>query len=88
MPSALIKHISLVVGLLSKKSKNYLLLTLRPLSWVIQALVWYGQKNHFSYFCYLIRVEHEKCSEMCVWIVGFGQKLRKLGLLLLKKVNI
>jgi hypothetical protein len=30
----------------------------------------------FSYFCYSIRVEHEKCSEMCVWIVGFGQNLR------------
>jgi hypothetical protein len=24
-------------------------------------------------------LEHEKCSEMCVWIVRFGQKLRKLG---------
>ena len=28
-------------------------------------------------FCYLIRVEHEKCSDMCVWIVRFGTKLRK-----------
>jgi hypothetical protein len=28
------------------------------------------------HFCYLIRVEHEKCSEMCIWIVGSGQKLR------------
>jgi hypothetical protein len=24
----------------------------------------------------LNREEHEKSSEMCVWIVGFGQKLR------------
>jgi hypothetical protein len=29
------------------------------------------------FFCYLIRVEHEKCSETCVWIIRFGQKLRK-----------
>jgi hypothetical protein len=34
-------------------------------------------KKDFFYFCYLIRVEHEKFSEMCVWIVRFGQKLRK-----------
>ena len=34
-------------------------------------LVW--SKKSFSNFCYLICVEHEKCSEMCVWIVRFGQ---------------
>jgi hypothetical protein len=49
-------------------------------------LVW-SEKN-ISNFCYLIRVEHEKCSEMCVWIVSFGQKIEKMGLLLVKKVNI
>ena len=38
-------------------------------------LVW--SKQLFLYFCYLIRVEHEKFSEMCVWIVRFGQNLRK-----------
>jgi hypothetical protein len=31
----------------------------------------------FFHLCYLIRVEYEKCSAMCVWIVRFGQKLRK-----------
>ena len=35
------------------------------------------QKIFFLKFCYLIRVEHEKCSDMCVWIVRFGPKLRK-----------
>jgi hypothetical protein len=35
-----------------------------------------GQKKIVSYF-YLIRVEHEKCSEMCVWIVRFDPKLKK-----------
>jgi hypothetical protein len=30
-------------------------------------------KNFFIKVCYLIRVEHEKRSEMCVWIVRFGQ---------------
>jgi hypothetical protein len=29
-------------------------------------------KNHIFSFCYLVRVEHEKCSEMCYWIVRFG----------------
>ena len=28
-------------------------------------------------YCYLIRVEHTKCSEMYVWIVRFGKNLRK-----------
>jgi hypothetical protein len=40
-------------------------------------LVEYSQKKIFLTFCYLIRVEHEKCSEMCVRIVKFGQKLKK-----------
>ena len=35
------------------------------------------QKLFFLQLCYLIRVENEKCSEMCVWIVRFSQKLRK-----------
>ena len=43
--------------------------------------IWSGSaKNYFFYFCYLIRVEHEKWSEMCVWVVGFSQKMRKLDL--------
>jgi hypothetical protein len=33
--------------------------------------------NFFSNFCYLIRVEHEKYSEMCDWIIRFGQNLKK-----------
>jgi hypothetical protein len=29
--------------------------------------IWAGlAKNYFFNFCYLIRVDHEKCSEMCV----------------------
>ena len=48
----------------------------------------YKSKIIFFQLCYLIRVEHEKCSEMCVWIVGFGQILRKLGLFLVEKVDI
>jgi hypothetical protein len=40
--------------------------------------VWSGIAKFFFYkFCYLNRVEYEKCSEMCVWIVRFAQKLRK-----------
>ena len=33
----------------------------------------YGSKISFLQLCYLIIVEHEKCSEMCVRIVRFGQ---------------
>jgi hypothetical protein len=40
-------------------------------------MVGFGQKKLFLKFGYLIRVEHEKCSEMCVWIGRFGQNLRK-----------
>jgi hypothetical protein len=45
-------------------------------------------KKCFSYFCYLIRIEHEKCPEMCVWIVRFGLKIEKMGLYLEKKTDI
>jgi hypothetical protein len=34
-------------------------------------------KKRFFQLCYLIHVEQEKCSEMCVRIVRFGLKLRK-----------
>jgi hypothetical protein len=34
------------------------------------------KKLKIIYFCYLNRVEHENSSEMCLWIVRFGQKLR------------
>jgi hypothetical protein len=67
----------LVVGLFRKQWKKCLLLALRPLLWVIQGMVGFGQKKLFLKFCYLIHVENEKCSEMCVWIVRFGQNLRK-----------
>jgi hypothetical protein len=30
-------------------------------------------------YWYLIRLEHKKCSEMCVRIVRFGLKLKKMG---------
>ena len=36
-----------------------------------------GQNKMTFYFCYFIRVELVKCSEMGVWIVRFGLKLRK-----------
>jgi hypothetical protein len=42
--------------------------------------VGFGQKNFFPKFCYLIRVEHEKYSEMCDWIFRFGQNLKKWDL--------
>jgi hypothetical protein len=77
MPSTLRKHIPLVVELFRKQFKKYLLLALRPLSWTIQGMVGFGQKI-FLEFGFLIHVEHEKCSEICVWIVRFGQNLRKL----------
>jgi hypothetical protein len=34
-------------------------------------------KKFFLKFCYLIRVEHKKCSEMCVLIIRFVLKLIK-----------
>ncbi len=43
-------------------------------------------KNYLFQFCYLIRLEYEQCSEMCVWIVTFDQKLR-MGLFFGKKVS-
>jgi hypothetical protein len=64
------------MGLFHKGTKNVLLIASRPPPCTTSGMVWFGQKNVFSNFCYLIRVEHEKCSEMCVWIVGSGQKLR------------
>ena len=76
MPSTLRKHIPGVVGLFRKQSKKYLLLALLPLSWAIIGYRVWPKKIIFK-VCYLIRVEHEKCSEMCVWIIRFGQKLRK-----------
>jgi hypothetical protein len=43
----------------------------------IDKLIEHKKLENMSFnFCYLIRVEHEKWSEMCVWIVRFGQKLR------------
>jgi hypothetical protein len=36
-------------------------------------------KKKLGFFCYLIRLEHEKCSEMCVW-----SKIEKLGPFLVK----
>jgi hypothetical protein len=50
MPSTLRKHIPLVVGLFRKKFKKYLLLALRPLSWVIQGMVGFGEKKLFLKF--------------------------------------
>jgi hypothetical protein len=44
-----------------------------------------ARAKELNFFCYLIRVEHEKYSEMRVWIVRNGQKL-KMGLFLVKKL--
>jgi hypothetical protein len=35
------------------------------------------EKIFFFNFCNSNLIEHGKCSEMCIWIVGFGQNLRK-----------
>ena len=43
----------------------------------LRIMVMYRSKIIFFQLCYLICVEHEKCSEMCVWNVSFGPKLRK-----------
>ena len=49
---------------------------------VLEALpwtTWYSSlvKKIFAWYCYLIRVVFEKCSDMCVWISRFGPNLRK-----------
>jgi hypothetical protein len=70
------------MGLIPKGTKNVLLIASRaPCT---SGMVGFGQKI-FSYFCYLI---HEKCSEMCVWIVRFSQKRLFLGKKTLQKVPI
>jgi hypothetical protein len=40
-------------------------------------MVWIDQKMFFELLLFFIRVEHKKCSEMCVWIVRFSLKLIK-----------
>jgi hypothetical protein len=51
--------------------------TLKPPKRPNSLMVWIDQKNVFLNFCYLIRVEHRKWSEMCVLIVRFGLKFTK-----------
>jgi hypothetical protein len=61
-------------GVLAKK-KYLFYRTLKPPKRPNSLMVWIDQKSNFFY--YLIRIEHNKCSEMCVWIVKFGLKLIK-----------
>ena len=61
----------------NEEKKLFYFWTLKPLKRPNSLLVWIDQKNVFFQLCYLIRVEHEKFSEMCVRIVRFGLKLRK-----------
>jgi hypothetical protein len=46
------------------------------------------RKKSFSAHCVNSILEHEKFSEMCVWIVRFGQQIDKMGLFIVEKVNI
>jgi hypothetical protein len=64
------------MGFLTKGTKNVLLIASRQPPCTNSGMAWFGQKIKKIYFCYLIRVEHEKCFEMCAWIVRFGQNLR------------
>jgi hypothetical protein len=60
-------------------AKNKTFFTIGP-SNPLRGLTHFGTgstKNFFFNFCYLIRVEHKKRSEMCVRIVRFGLKLIK-----------
>jgi hypothetical protein len=61
----------------NEKNKLFYYWTLKPPKRPNSLRVWVDQKKVFFYFCYLIRVQHKKCSETCVWIVRFGQNLRK-----------
>ena len=58
-------------GSSGEKIKKFYFLPYRPPngSYKISSVL---PKIFFFQLCYLIRVEHEKCSEMCVWIVRFG----------------
>ena len=61
------------------RTKNKIFFTIEPTN-PLRGLthLWSGStKKFFFYFCYSIRVEHGEFSEMCVWIVRFGQNLRK-----------
>jgi hypothetical protein len=75
--SAIRKDVSLAMGLSTKELKNFYLEPPDRLHAPPQ--IWYRsvKENFFFHFCYLNLLEHEKCSEICVWIVGFGQILRK-----------
>jgi hypothetical protein len=70
-------------GSCGEKIKKFYFLPYRPphgVHKILSGLFFFQLLFEFSIFfqCYLNRVEHEKCSEMCVWIVRFGLKLRKL----------
>jgi hypothetical protein len=58
--------------------KKFDFLPYQPPNGSYKILAGISQKLFFFQFSYLIRVEHDKCSEMCVWIVRLRLKLRKL----------
>ena len=60
-----------------EEKKNFRQRTPKPPKRHNSLLVWIDKKI-FLNFCYLIRVEHIKSSEICFRIVRFGLKLRKL----------
>ena len=52
--------------------------------WQKKFTLWPSTMYHSGYdreypskkICYFIHLEHEKCSEIWLWIVSFGQRLR------------
>jgi hypothetical protein len=86
-PSALTKHIPLVVGLFRKQSKNYYFLVLRPISLLIQIMVLFGQKYFFLFLLFdsyrAWKMPWNVCLDCSIWT-----KFEKMGLLLGKNVNI
>ena len=62
------------MGLFRKGTKKISLRASKPPPCTTSGMVWFDQKIFFLIF--VIRGELKKFSEMCVWIVGFGQKSR------------
>ena len=59
------------MGHFQKGIRIFLLRASRPPPCTSLGMVWFGKKL-FSNCFDLIRIDHEKFSEMCVWIVRFG----------------
>jgi hypothetical protein len=64
------------IGVRSKKINYFTIGPSKPQRGLTH--LWSGStKKIFFNFCYWIRVEHEKCSELCARIVRFGLILIK-----------